>query len=1236
MAVELEGLVFEVESKSDKAVKGIDSLTDSLNRLKNATKGGVGLNSTIKQLEKLDEMFSNLEKLSSLSEFLTGISKLNGVKISTTVPKRLNEISTAIGSITSESLANLRELTDTLSNLSNVGDIKIPKVPVFKTGKVRETATDTTSINEDMVEVAVETNRLSLLLMGLRRKFVEAFNVKQVIKSVASSIWSVTKALAKLSIAIPKKRLHDMIGSVKNVTSSLGRLFSSVKRIIMYRAIRAVLSTITKGFQEGIKNLYQWSLLVNREFANSMDKIATSSLYLKNSLAAMVAPLINKLAPAIDYVVDKFVDLLNTINQLFAKLTGADTYTAARKVATEWDGAESSVKDSVEAIKRYTLGFDELNILGKPENDKSTSKKDKTPDYASMFETLPVDSQISGFVERLKAAFEREDWKSIGTIIGNKINQGVYNVDWTGIGENIGTKINGSVQTVYWTLDTIDFKKIGSKIASLLNSALSKIDFEFVGRLIVKPFTSLLDLIIGAIETLDWNLVGTSLSDTLKGILNEWTKWFKSVDWNELGRKLNAGIVDLFEGVDETGVLSSLWSLVKTVFVSITNMIVGFLSASDFGDKIIRAITACQWDTESLGTWWWDNVWLPIAKRTDKAQAFVNTLAKTLKTTTVTDIITWWKENVIDKIALAALEKGDKMKESGSNLIQKLKDGISEKLKNIKTWFDEVFMKPIVDDLDKNPLQIAVELVKKLWTTVTDWLKKPANLGSDDTKGSIGLKRNGAWSSITQWLVDSQMGSNAVNGAIGLMRNGAWTSIMQWLGEKHMGNEKVNGAIGLTGNGAWTSVMKWILDKHMGTETVNGTIGLKRSSAWATVTQWVNLSTQLGTGNVYVIVNLIKRAWTTVTDWLTQREQKGNDDTTGKVGITTDGKWSTVTDWIKNKMFGNTNLDGQVGLEQKSYFKNAGSVTGWIKKDHFGNTVLDGSVGLEQKSYFKNAGSVTGWIKKDHFGNTDLDGSVGLKQDGWRDVTSWAKTGQRFGDGFLELSVDLVPGSNNLRGYIAANGGVFENGKYSSFASGGAINGSFTEFWNNIPKYASGTSKAHGSMFVAGEAGAELVGHVGGRTEVLNKSQLGQVMHKSILDGMSQYADYISSINNRITICANAVIAAIVNSANDVYNSVDRIDVPIERYDRIMNDVASRVTEDRLYQDDYTGQIAEGVREGLNESTARQNDYLREILRELRNSSDKKTEVVVTANQIVHALQDKNQRDGITTVPIYN
>ncbi len=59
--------------------------------------------------------------------------------------------------------------------------------------------------------------------------------------------------------------------------------------------------------------------------------------------------------------------------------------------------------------------------------------------------------------------------------------------------------------------------------------------------------------------------------------------------------------------------------------------------------------------------------------------------------------------------------------------------------------------------------------------------------------------------------------------------------------------------------------------------------------------------------------------------------------------------------------------------------------------------------------------------------------------------------------------------------------------------------------WLKIPQYANGGLPNHGTMFIAGERGAEIVGHINGRTEVLNKSQIASAIYTAVATAMSQY-----------------------------------------------------------------------------------------------------------------------------------
>ena len=66
-------------------------------------------------------------------------------------------------------------------------------------------------------------------------------------------------------------------------------------------------------------------------------------------------------------------------------------------------------------------------------------------------------------------------------------------------------------------------------------------------------------------------------------------------------------------------------------------------------------------------------------------------------------------------------------------------------------------------------------------------------------------------------------------------------------------------------------------------------------------------------------------------------------------------------------------------------------------------------------------------------------------------------------------------------------------------AMGGVYNGSS---WSNIPQYANGGLPSHGTLFTAGENGAEIVGNINRRTEVLNRSQIASAIYTAVSDAM--------------------------------------------------------------------------------------------------------------------------------------
>lgn len=374
-------------------------------------------------------------------------------------------------------------------------------------------------------------------------------------------------AMRRLAAA-PVKKLLSPLSAVQD---KLKHIKYALLTVVTYGSIYRIISLFKTGLTDGLDNLYQYSLITGNQFAASMDRAATSLLYLKNSIGAAAAPLVNALAPALDFVVDKVVTLLNRFNQLVSALSGKTTYTKAVKQQTKYaeavkdiSDAEDDAKKKADELKRSLTSFDEIHALDdNSSKDSSSSKKNDSgteiPDYGGMFTEENIDGGISDFAKNLKDTINKGDWQSLGKMLADKVNSAIDAIDWQGAGKKFGYGLNGIIQTSYYFLKYTDFAKIGNRFAQFLDMALAQVDFSKAGGLLVRKFTSLLDLIGGFLYGLNWGLVTKSITDFWTGFFDEWSAWLDEHDWTDVGeifqRKLQQAIDNL--GMDD--IASSFW-----------------------------------------------------------------------------------------------------------------------------------------------------------------------------------------------------------------------------------------------------------------------------------------------------------------------------------------------------------------------------------------------------------------------------------------------------------------------------------------------------------------------------------------------------------------------------------------------------------------------------------------------------------------------------------------------------
>lgn len=201
-----------------------------------------------------------------------------------------------------------------------------------------------------------------------------------------------------------KDHAEESVRAAKKVekhTNALAKAVTAFGRIMAYRAIRTVIKEIGQAFAEGRNNLYQYSLALNNldsaRASGSLNDIATAALYAKNSLGAMMGPIIQSTVPMIKQLVDWLAVGTNAINQFISALQGKTTYTRAKKYADDYADSVSGIGKAAKEALSYLLPFDELNVLPDNSNRGGGSTPD-LPDYSEMFEEVEISSKLLDFV----------------------------------------------------------------------------------------------------------------------------------------------------------------------------------------------------------------------------------------------------------------------------------------------------------------------------------------------------------------------------------------------------------------------------------------------------------------------------------------------------------------------------------------------------------------------------------------------------------------------------------------------------------------------------------------------------------------------------------------------------------------------------------------------------------------------------------------------------------------------
>jgi len=734
MAAELEGLEFQIQANSTGAIQHLDELTAKLNGLKSATSNVNGLKKTADAIERLSNAFNGMNGngVENLSNLATALS---GLKISSTVGKNISAIVKSAQALDDATVDRFERLGEALSNMKGIGRIRVPSV-------------GDSNLNTDMADsqVGVSGQAVTATETAMQSASATATTFSQRMSDVGHTLMELFRSssmagrgirtLAQYTVGLPITLGSKLVQSVKGSIASLGQLFSAIKRIALYRLIRTVIKEITQGLREGIQNIYAYSNALGGEFAAAMDSLSTSSLYLKNSLGALAAPILQSLIPAINFAIDRLVALMNVINMFVAALGGKGTATIAKKVETTFGaagkaagGAAGSAKKALKDLQNYTLGIDELNIID--DKDKSGGGGGGGGggaggiDPSSMFEEVEIDKGISTFANAIRQAIEDQNWAGLGVMLGAKFNHMVNSIKWDEVGKKFGGFVTGIIQTAYYALKTMNFRRLGNGVGDFLNNALDTIDWYHLGGLLVLGFTKIIDFLIGLIERTDFKKVGKAISDFLNGAFDEMTNWLRGKDWREIGEMVTKKIADLLMGIDWEELFITMTTYAYEAFMAKGNFLLGLLfpkkedvdwtkagekfaslTKEGFTKEAKRDKPQFLVDLKNDATEWWNNVKTWWKEKVGKVQEFT-TNVKNGASTWWSNVNRWWGEKVSTPV---------------KSFTTNVKNNASEWWSNVKRWWSEKVGNLEIGAAIKNNAQTWWNNVKSWWNRVAGTL----------------------------------------------------------------------------------------------------------------------------------------------------------------------------------------------------------------------------------------------------------------------------------------------------------------------------------------------------------------------------------------------------------------------------------------------------------------------------------------------------------------------------------
>lgn len=298
-----------------------------------------------------------------------------------------------------------------------------------------------------------------------------------------------------------------------------GLLHNFVTRLRGIALSMFIFNWITKGWnamlsaiKDGTQNMAKYSTNVNAKMSQLTSAVAT----LKNAFGALSGPIITAVGPALTMLINMLTAAINKVNQFISALTGKKTWTKATTQVKDYAAGLDKATSSAKKLKGQLQSFNELNVINSNDSGGSGGSGGGG-NVSDMFEEVPIDQNIADLAEDIKKAIKSGDWEGLGETIRDELAKTVGKIKW---------------KDVYQKADNF-----GTDFAEFLNGLFSE---DKKGNSV---FTSTADVIAGALNTAVFASEGFTnqfeFEQFGKNVAHGFNRFFDRFEWEECAEAIN-------------------------------------------------------------------------------------------------------------------------------------------------------------------------------------------------------------------------------------------------------------------------------------------------------------------------------------------------------------------------------------------------------------------------------------------------------------------------------------------------------------------------------------------------------------------------------------------------------------------------------------------------------------------------------------------------------------------------